>query len=327
MPTSLTRRHLAKLGLGLGAAAALGRNALAQAPAFFRIGTGGTAGTYYPVGGLLANAISSPPQLILTAQASNGSVANINSIASGALESGFSQADVAYWAYTGTGLFEGKSKLEDLRLLANLYPESIHLVAAKAANIKSVADLKGKRVSLDEPGSGTLVDARIILNAWGIKEGDVKADFLKPNQAAEKMRDGGMDAFFFVGGYPTSAITELAATGGGIDIVPLAGPEADALMKQYNFFSTDEIPANTYKDVGAVKTLAVGAHWITSAKVPENVVYEVVKNLWSDKTRAALDAGHAKGKFIRKETALTGAGIPVHPGAAKFYKEAGLLKA
>ncbi|MBZ6077437.1 TAXI family TRAP transporter solute-binding subunit [Microvirga sp. WGZ8] len=296
-------------------------------PAFFRIGTGGTAGTYYPVGGLLANAISNPPQLVLTAQASNGSVANINSIASGALESGFSQADVAYWAHTGTGLFEGKGKLEDLRLLANLYPESIHLVAAKAANIKSVADLKGKRVSLDEPGSGTLVDARIILGAWGIKESDIKADFLKPNQAAEKMRDGGMDAFFFVGGYPTSAITELAATGGGIDIVPLAGAEADALIKQYSFFSVDEIPANTYKNVGAAKTLAVGAQWITSAKVPDNVVYEVAKNLWSDKTRATLDAGHAKGKFIRKETALDGAGIPIHPGAAKFYKEAGLLKA
>ncbi|QFU15368.1 TAXI family TRAP transporter solute-binding subunit [Microvirga thermotolerans] len=326
MSTTMTRRHLAKLGLGFGAGALLSRSAFAQAPAFFRIGTGGTAGTYYPVGGLLANAISNPPQLVLTAQASNGSVANINAIASGALESGFSQADVAYWAYTGTGLFEGKGKLEDLRLLANLYPESIHLVAAKSANIKSVADLKGKRVSLDEPGSGTLVDARIILNAWGIKESDLKADFLKPNQAAEKMRDGGMDAFFFVGGYPTSAITELAATGGGIDIVPLSGPEADALIKQYSFFSTDEIPANTYKNVGAVKTLAVGAQWITSAKVPDNVVYEVTKNLWSDKTRAALDAGHAKGKFIRKETALAGAGIPVHPGAAKFYKEAGLLK-
>ena len=327
MSMIMTRRHLAKLGLGLGAGALMGRSAFAQAPAFFRIGTGGTAGTYYPVGGLLANAISNPPQLVLTAQASNGSVANINSIASGALESGFSQADVAYWAYTGTGLFEGKNKLEDLRLLANLYPESIHLVAAKSANIKSVADLKGKRVSLDEPGSGTLVDARIILAAWGIKESDIKADFLKPNQAAEKMRDGGMDAFFFVGGYPTSAITELAATGGGIDIVPLSGPEADALIKQYSFFSTDDIPANTYKDVGAVKTLAVGAQWITSAKVPDNVVYEVTKNLWSDKTRAALDAGHAKGKFIRKETALAGAGIPVHAGAAKFYKEAGLLKA
>jgi hypothetical protein len=263
---------------------------------------------------------------VLTAQASNGSVANVNSIVSGALESGFTQADVAYWAYSGTGLFEGKGKMEDLRLIANLYPESIHLVAAKSANIKSVADLKGKRVSLDEPGSGTLVDARIILSGWGIKESDVKADFLKPNQAAERMRDGGMDAFFFVGGYPTSAITELAATGGGVDLVPLSGAEADAIRKQYSFFAADEIPADTYKNVGAVKTLAVGAQWVTSAKVPDAVVYEVTKGLWGDKTRAALDAGHAKGKLIRKENALAGAGIPLHAGAERFYKEAGLSK-
>jgi TRAP transporter TAXI family solute receptor len=327
MSVTFTRRDIARLGLAFGAGTLLSRSAFAQAPAFFRIGTGGTAGTYYPVGGLIANAVSNPPQLVLTAQASNGSVANVNSIASGGLESGFSQADVAYWAYSGTGLFEGKGKMEDLRLLANLYPESIHLVAAKSANIKSVADLKGKRVSLDEPGSGTLVDARIILTGWNLKESDVKADFLKPNQAAEKMRDGGLDAFFFVGGYPTSAITELAATGGGIDIVPIDGAQAEAIRKQYSFFAADEIPANVYKNVGAVKTLAVGAQWVTSAKVPDDVVYAVTKGLWSDKTRAALDAGHAKGKMIRKETALAGAGIPVHAGAERFYKEAGLSKA
>lgn len=326
MTLVFTRRDIARLGLGLGAAAALGRSAMAQAPAFFRIGTGGTAGTYYPVGGLIANAVSAPPNLVVTAQASNGSVANVNSVASGALESGFSQSDVAYWAHTGTGLFEGKGKIDDLRLLANLYPESIHLVVAKSANIKSVADLKGKRVSLDEPGSGTLVDAKIILAAYGLSEKDVKADYLKPNQAAEKMRDGGMDAFFFVGGYPTSAITELAATSSGIDLVSIDGPQAEQIRKQYSFFAADEIPANTYKGVGATKTLAVGAQWVTSAKVPDAVVYEIVKNLWSDKTRAALDAGHAKGKFIRKETALAGAGIPIHAGAEKFYKEAGLLK-
>ena len=330
MSITFSRRDVARFGFGLGAAGllagtGLGR-AFAQAPAFFRIGTGGTAGTYYPIGGLLANALSQPPRLILTAQASNGSVANVNAVASGALESGFTQADVAYWAYTGTGLFEGKPKIEDLRLLANLYPESIHLVAAKSANVKSVADLRGKRVSMDEPGSGTLVDAKIILGAYGITERDVKPEYLKPNQAAEKMRDGGLDAFFFVGGYPTSAITELAATGGGVTLVPISGAEADKTMQEYRFFGADEIPANTYKDVAATKTLAVGAQWVTSAKVPEATVYEIVKGMWSDKTRAALDVGHAKGKLIRKETALTGAGIPIHPGAQKFYTEAGIAK-
>jgi TRAP transporter TAXI family solute receptor len=214
--------------------------------------------------------------------------------------------------------------VEDLRLIANLYPESIHLVTAKNANVRSVSDLRGKRVSLDEPGSGTLVDAKIILGAFGITERDVRPEYLKPNQAAEKMRDGGLDAFFFVGGYPTSAITELAATGGGVSLVPITGAEADKIRSEYRFFAPDEIPADTYKDVGATRTLAVGAQWVTSAKVAEATVYEVVKAMWSDKTRAALDAGHAKGRLIRKETALSGAGIPVHPGAQRFYTEAGI---
>jgi TRAP transporter TAXI family solute receptor len=326
MLTLNRRRTMAGLACGLATASLLGRKAAAQAPAFFRIGTGGTAGTYYPVGGLLANAISQPPQLVLTAQASNGSVANVNAVASGALEAGFSQADVAYWAFTGTGLFEGKPKLADLRLLANLYPESIHLVTAKAAGIASLADLKGKRVSLDEPGSGTLVDARIILGAAGLAEDDVEPEYLKPNQAAERMRDGGLDAFFFVGGYPTSAITELAATGGGVTLVPIAGEAAGKITAEYSFFSPDVIPEGTYQGVSRTETLAVGAQWITSAKVSADTVYAVTKGLWSDKARAALDAGHAKGKLIRRETALEGTAIPVHDGAQRFYVEAGLAK-
>ena len=326
MKNHVTRRTVLATGAFAAAAFAAG-GARAQAPAFFRIGTGGTAGTYYPVGGLIANAISNPPQLVSTAVASNGSVANVNAIVGGAAESGFVQADVAYWAYSGTGVFEGKPKLEELRSIANLYPESVHLVVRKASNVKTIADLKGKRVSLDEPGSGTLVNAKAILGAYGITEKDVQAEFLKPNHAAEKMKDGSCDAFFFTGGFPAAAISELASTGSGIDILPIDGAGAAKLVKEFPFFAPDAIPAGTYKDVGAVKTVAVGAHWITSAKISADTVYAVTKALWSDKTRAALDAGHAKGKDIRKETALNGLlGVPLHPGAERFYKEAGLLK-
>ena len=301
--------------------------ALAQSPAFFRIGTGGTAGTYFPVGGMIANAISNPPNLVATAQASNGSVANVNAIAGGAIESGFSQADVAFWAFTGTGVFDGKPKVADLRSIANLYPESVHLVVKKGLGVKSVADLKGKRVSLDEPGSGTLINAKAILAAYGITEADIKPEYVKPNQAADKMKDGSVDAFFFTGGYPAAAISELASTAGGIELLAIDGDGAKKLQASSPFFTADEIPAGTYKDIPAVKTVAVGAHWVTSAKVPDAVVYEVTKALWADKTRALLDAGHAKGKLIRKETALTGiGGVPLHAGAEKFYKEAGLLK-
>lgn len=322
MKRSLIGALCAAAGLVVAAA-----GSTASAQTFFRINTGGTAGTYYPIGGLIANAISQPavPNLVATAVASNGSVANVNAIQGGGAESGFSQADVAYWAYTGTGTFEGKPKVTDLRLIANLYPESFHLVVRKAANIKNVADLKGKRVSLDEPGSGTLVNARAILAAYGVTEKDVKAEFLKPNAAGEKLKDNSLDAFFFVGGYPAGAIAELAATG-GIDVLSISGPEADKLVKQFGFYAVDNIPADTYKGVGAVKTLAVGAQWVTSGKQDATLVYNITKALWNDNTRKALDAGHAKGKAIVRGNAVAGAGIPLHPGAEKFYKEVGLIK-
>ncbi|MEO6436499.1 MAG: TAXI family TRAP transporter solute-binding subunit [Tepidisphaeraceae bacterium] len=320
--------------------AALMQVAQAQNVSFFRIGTGGTAGTYYPIGGLLANAISNPPGsracaeggscgvpgLVATAVASNGSVANINGITSGSMESGFTQSDVAFWAYSGTGTYEGKPKVAGLRLIANLYPESIHLVARKGAGIKTAADLKGKRVSLDEPGSGTLVDAKLVLGAYGITEKDIKAEYLKPNQAGDKLRDGGLDAFFFVGGFPAGAISELSSSGSGIELVTLAGPEIDKLRAQYSFFADDVIHANTYKGIGETKTLSVGAQWVTSDKQTDDLIYQVTKALWNNNTRTLLDSGHAKGKAIQKATAVAGAGIPMHPGAEKFYREAGMLK-
>ena len=298
----------------------------AQAQQFFRIGTGGTAGTYYPVGGMIANAVSQPGKIVVTAQASNGSLANVTGIAGGALESGFSQADVASWAYTGKGVFEGKPNVPGLRLIANLYPESVHLVVRKGSGIKSVADLKGKRVALDEPGSGTLIDARIILAAYGLKDADLKPEYIKPNQAGDKMKDGAIDAFFFVGGAPAGAIAELATSGAGIELVAIDGPQADAIRKSDPFFSNDLIAADTYKGVAATKTLAMGAQWVTSDKADANTVYEITKALFGDAAQKTLAAGHAKGKFITKENAVKGAGIPFHPGAERFYKEAGLLK-
>jgi len=297
----------------------------AQALKSFRIGTGNTAGTYYPIADIVARTVSTSAALKLEAVTSNGSVANVEAITGGRLESGFSQSDVAYWAYTGTGVFEGKPRADELRAIANLYPESVHLVARKGARINTVADLAGKRVSLDEPGSGTLVDARIILAAWNIKEIDIKPVYLKPNQAAEKMKDGSVDAFFFVAGYPTAAITELAASGPGIELVPIDGPNAEKIRGEYKFFARDDIPANTYKGVDAARTLSVGAQWITSAKVDAEIIYQVSKGLWADRTRQELADGHAKGKMIATDTALTGIGIPLHPGAERFYREAGML--
>ena len=332
-------KHFARTLAGLGLAAAMAAPAIAQEPQFFRIGTGGTAGTYYPIGGLIANAISSPPGsrpcdeggscgvpgLIATALSANGSVANVNAIAAGTLESGFSQSDVATWAQTGTGIFEDREAVEQLRAIASLYPETIHLVAAADAGIASVGDLAGKTVSLDEPGSGTLVDARIILEAHGLSEEDVDAQFLKPDQAAERMRDGAMDAFFFVGGFPAGAIAELASQD-DITLVPITGEAASGILEEYEFFAENTVPGGTYEGVDEdVVTLSVGAQWVTSADQPEELIYEITAALWNDSTRALLDAGHAKGREITPDTALDGIGIPLHPGAERFYTEAGLL--
>jgi uncharacterized protein len=311
--------------LALAASLALVTTA-AQAQQFFRIGTGGTAGTYYPVGGAIANAVSQPGKIVVTAQASNGSVANVNGIAGGAMESGFSQADVATWAQKGTGIYEGKPNVPGLRLIANLYPESVHVVVKKGSGIKTVADLKGKRVALDEPGSGTLVNARAILAVYGLKESDIKPEYIKPNQAGDKMKDGSLDAFFFTGGAPAGAIAELASAGSGIELLPIDGPQAEALRKNSPFFAPDTIAADTYKGVGAVQTLAVGAQWVTSDKADPATVYEITKSLFSEAAQKQLANGHAKGKFINRENAVKGAGIPFHPGAEKFYKEAGMLK-
>jgi len=333
----IKRRSAIAGALGVAGLAALPLRA--QDITFFRILTGGTVGTYFPIGGLIANAISNPPGsrpcndggscgvpgLVATSVASNGSVANAAAIGAGTAQSGFVQSDVAFWAYTGTGVYDGRPKLDTLRAIANLYPESLQLVVRRGLGIKSVADLRGKRVSLDEPGSGTLVDARLILAAYGLNEQDLKAEYLPAQQVADKLKEGAIDAFFSVSGWPQSAVADLAATI-GIDLVPIAGPQAEKLIQQYNFFGADEIPDDAYKNVTGVKTVSVHALWVTSSKQPEDLIYKVTSALWNPNSRKLLDSGHAKGRVIRLETAAIGLGIPLHAGAEKFYKEKGLVR-
>jgi len=312
-------------------------SASAQEINFFTIGTGGTAYTYYPVGGMIANAISKPPgsrecgdggscgvdNLIASAVSSRGSVDNINAIDSGLRNSGFAQSDVAYWAYTGTGTMDGKEPMENLRAISALFSEHIHLVTKADSGIESVADLNGKAVSLDEPGSGTYVDALLILESYGMAIEDITAEELKGGAAAEALRNGKIDAFFVVAGYPTGAITELSSAI-PIKLVPIAGEGAEALTSKYGFFAASDIPADTYEGVGATNTVAVGAQWITSANEDEELIYNITKAMWSDESRKLFDNGHAKGKTITIESALDGIGIPLHAGAEKFYKEAGV---
>lgn len=297
-----------------------------HAQQYFRIGTGGTAGTYYPIGVLVASIVSQPGKIVATAQASNGSLGNVIGVASGSLESGFSQADVATWAESGTGIFAGKPALSGLRLIANFFPESIHIVVRKDAGFKSVADLRGKRVALDEAGSGTLINARQVLAAYGLKESDIKAAYIKTNQAADQLMTGGLDAFFITAGAPAKAITDLVTAGMGISLLPIDGVAAERLRQASPFLFADTIAANTYRDVAAAQTLAVGAQWVTSDKVDAELVYQITKALYSEAGQKAVAKGHAKGQFMTLANAVRGAAIALHPGAERYYREAGVLK-
>src|SRR6266436_1106155 len=235
-------------------ATSLGAVALAQEPRFFRIGTAATGGSFFEVGGLVASAISSPADsppcgrggscgvrgLVAVAQATPGSIENLRLVNSGQLESGFAQADLAGWAYTGVNLFAEAGPLRRLRAIASLFPEAAHLVVQAESPIHSLADLKGKRVSLGEAGSGTAADATVLLAAAGFGEKSLTRRYLRPGPAAEQLKEGSLDAMFLVGGYPVPAIRELAAAV-PIRLIPIEGKIVDGLKKDFGFYRLTEI--------------------------------------------------------------------------------------
>ncbi|MDX1711419.1 MAG: TAXI family TRAP transporter solute-binding subunit [Rhodovibrionaceae bacterium] len=323
------------LALVAGGAIAAGH---AQDLRFFRIGTGSTSGTYFPIGGIIASAISNPPGsrqcerggscgvpgLIAVVQSTNASVANLEGIVDSTLDSGFAQADIAYWAYHGTGIFTDSGEMKELRAISNLYPESLHLVVRVDARIRSIQDLKGKRVSIDRAGSGTQVDARLVLDAFDVAVSDFEAFEVGLGEAADMMMAGELDAFFMVAGTPANAIIELA-TQTPITLVPIDGEPIDKLLEDYPFFDRDIILSGVYRNVGATPTLSVGAQWITSTRIDAETVYQITRALWHANTRHLLDKGHPKGRLITLDTALNGVAIPLHEGAERYYREIGVL--
>lgn len=305
---------------------------------FFRIGTGASSGSYFPIGGLLASAISSPPGarpcerggscgvpgLIAVAQATQGSVENIELIGKDQIESGLCQADIAFAAYRGLGPF-AKQPMPNLRAIASLYREAAHIVVRANSRIRSVADLKGKRVAVGEERSGTLVDAEAILNAYRVRLRDVHTEFLKPGQASDALREGRIDAFFLVAGAPVLTITELAEST-PIRLLPVSGSALKPLRQSHPFFGETTIPAESYKGVPATATVSVAALWIAPAALDADLVYGITKALWDQSTHKLLQAGHPEGDQILLATALEGLAIPLHPGAERYYREVGLIK-
>jgi len=328
-------------GLGaIAAAATLATRvpASAQDMKFFRIGTGGAGGTYFPIGGLLANAISAPPGstpcdqggacgvpgLVAIAQTTNASVANVTGVQGGQMESGLAAADIVFQAFNGQGRFD--RKFDKLRVIANLFPEHMHLVLPKGGKLGSIKDLRGKRVSIFQAGSGTQVVVLELLKLYGISKSDIQASELNPQQSADRMADGQLDAFFIVGGPPLAAISQLAATK-GMELYELSAEERAAFLKAVPYYYEDTIKAGTYEGQSKeIKTVAVGAQWVVGAGVADNLVYDVTKALWNDNSRRLFDAGHAKARDIQLASALKAVNTPLHPGAERFYKEKGVIK-
>ena len=292
---------------------------------FVAIATGGTGGTYYPLGGALAQMISNNVEgVIVTAQSGNASVANCNLISRGQIETAFSQANTTYWCYTGTGILEGKTPITNLRGIASLYPETIHILATKASGITCIEDLKGKKVGVGAPNSGTAADAEIIVNAHGLTFDDMKVDFINFNEVAQRLIDGQIDAGFTTAGFPTSSVINVA-TKRDIVLIPISAEKIKELTEAIAYYGATEIPGGLYKGIDEpVPALATPALWICDANLAPTLVYKMTKALWEH--RDVLEKVHSQGKNITLETALGGMGVPLHPGAELYYKEIGLVK-
>lgn len=305
----------------------------------FRIATGAIAGTYHPIGALLVNIISQPPgsvacedgggcgvpNLVASTASSHGSVANTRAIQDGRVPSGFSQADVAHDMVHAKGVFSGLPPLDKVRAIASLYPETLHVVVRQGAEIKTIQDMRDKRVSLDLLGSGTRHAAEIIMAAHGLGENDYITVQATAGQAAHLMREGELDAFFLVAGIPARAVTTLTRDKVAA-VITLGESETARILADHRFFSRSTIPDGTYQHVGGLSTIAVGALWLTSTEVPDDLVHAICRALWSDSGRATLDDGHPQGKHITLETALDGVAVPLHPGAERCYRELGALE-
>ena len=277
--------------------------------------TGGQQGTYYALGGSFAEFISEETGIKTTAEVSNASSANVTALVENNAEIAFVQSDIAFYAKNGEQMFEGK-EVEDLVAVGALYPETVQLVTTKDSGIKSYADLKGKKVSVGAPGSGTLANAEQLLEIHGLSLDDIDAENLDFGESTDGLSSGQIDAAFITSGYPTGAVEALNATT-GVVIIPVEDAKADELIKKYPYYAKDVITKGTYGLEADVPAVSVTAMIIVKKELPEDIVYGITKAIYSNTSKIS----HARGASIKKETALEGIGIEVHPGAKKFFDE------
>lgn len=303
----------------------------AQAPqktAFVTIGTGGITGVYYPTGGAIAKIVNQKRDVYnirCTVESTGGSVFNVNAVLAGDLEFGVVQSDRQFQAMKGMAEWKDKGPQEDLRAVFSIHPESVTLVAAVDAGVNDIRDLKGKRVNIGNPGSGQRQNSIDALGAVGINfESDVMAEGVKAAEAPGLLQDGRIDAFFYTVGHPSGAIKEATAGARKVRFVPITG--IDALLQEFPYYAKSFVPKKLYpgaQNEGDVETFGVKATFVTSAKVSDDVVYAVTKEVFEN--FEDFKKLHPAYAVLTKEGMLEGLSAPIHPGAMKYYKEAGLM--
>ncbi|RGX56761.1 MULTISPECIES: TAXI family TRAP transporter solute-binding subunit [Anaerotruncus] len=287
-----------------------------------KLGTGGTTGTYYAFGGVLANVLNDKVEnMNITVQSTGASKANIFLIDDGEAELAIVQNDVMDYAYNGTDLFEEDGAVKSFTAVAALYAEVCQIISAEG--ITSIEDLKGKRVSVGDAGSGVEFNARQILESYGISFDDITVQNLGFGDSADALKDGKIDAFFCTAGAPTTAVVELSTTN-KINLLEIDDAHAAKLIESYPFYTQYAIPGGSYNGVDQdVMTVAVKATLIASDKLSEDAVYHLTKGIFDNKD--AITDGHAKGAELDPAYAVAGISVPFHPGAEKYFKEVGAL--
>lgn len=302
---------IAGCGGGSGSSAGGGKQ-------FLNIATGGTAGTYYPLGGALAELLNQNIKgMNASAQSTGASVANVNMLKDGSVDIAFIQNDIAYYAANGKEMFKD-NKVESIRGIAALYPETVQFVTTADKGIKSIADLKGKKVAVGASGSGAEANARQILGAYGLTYDDIDVQYLSFGEAADALKDGNVDVGVVVAGFPTAAIQDLAANKSAA-LVNIDAEHADKLMKQYPYFTKITVPKGTYPGQEEdVSTVAVKCVVVTTDKLSDDLGEQIVKAIYEHLDR--MKSAHAVGKYITKDTALEGMSVKMNAGAEKYLK-------
>ncbi len=324
--TSLGRTTALAVVLAFGAGLSA-MHADAAETRFISIGTGGVTGVYYPTGGAicrLVNKMRKETGIRCSAESTGGSIYNINTIRSGELEFGVAQSDWQYHAYNGTSKFADKGKFDKLRAVFSVHPEPVTIIAHDDSGVSNIKDLKGKRLNIGNPGSGTRGTWEVLEKALGWQRSDLKlAAEMKSAETGQAVCDGKIDAYFWLVGHP-SALTQESLASCGAHLVNATGAEIDKLVSDNSYYRKATIPAGMYNNKEDVNTFGVGATFVSSADVPDDVVYTVVKAVFEnfDSFRKLHPAfANLKPQEMIKDSLSA----PIHPGAAKYYKEKGWM--